>query len=270
MIKNLDSRISQFSSPTDSITVTIVTICLNSKDTIARTIRSIINQKTPSIEYIVVDGGSIDGTQEIVRSFGDHVDIFVSEPDCGIADAFNKGIKLASGSIISIINSDDYLLPETLQKIVDFFNNHPDCQVVHGDILLYNRQDKLVKRVVPAERWWYPWRLVFFNHPATFVRHTAYIQYGLFDTNYRIAMDIDMFARWVSAGVNICYLPEPLVAMHYGGLSDRRPFEGYKEARQALILNGYPVFTVTLLYFIKCLLHYVGKWHAAVLVFLRN
>lgn len=249
--------------------ISIITVCLNSHATIERTLRSVIEQKTSDTEYIVIDGGSIDGTQEIVSRFGGGVDLFVSEPDAGISDGFNKGISLANGSIIGLINSDDTLLPGTLQKVIEYFKCHPDVQVLHGDLLLY-KGNLLVKRVVPANRWWYPWRLVLFNHPATFVRKSVYECYGHFSLGYRIAMDVEIFLRWLVSGVKMVYLPEPLVAMYYGGLSDRRPYDGYREARRAFIEHGYPFIPVWLLYVVKCLLHRIGKIHASFLAFLRN
>ncbi|MHC1696713.1 MAG: glycosyltransferase family 2 protein [Geobacteraceae bacterium] len=249
--------------------ISIITVCLNSKSTIELTIQSVLAQKRDDVEYIIIDGGSSDGTQEVVRSFGHGVDIFVSEQDEGIADGFNKGISLAHGKIIGLVNSDDRLLPGSIQKVIDFFQRNPDSQVVHADLLLYSG-DRLVKRLTPSGRWWYPWRLALFNHPATFVRKSVYDLYGLFSTEYQIAMDVEIFLRWGTARVSIDYLPEPLVAMHYGGLSDRRPFEGYREAKRAFIENGYSILLVSLLYACKCLLHRVGKIHAALLAYLRN
>lgn len=249
--------------------ITIVTICLNSKATIEKTINSVLEQKQTRIEYIIIDGGSIDGTQDIVKSYGDSIDVFISEPDRGISDGFNKGISFARGEIIGLLNSDDTLLPGSIDRILDYFKNNPDSQVVHGDLLLYSK-DMFVKKVVPAGQWWYPWKLVLFNHPATFVKKDVYRMFGMFSHKYRIAMDIEIFLRWVRAGVRINYLPEPLVAMHYGGLSDVMPFKGYLEARNAFIEHNFPRIPVYLLYFIKCLLHRVGKFHAFLLSRIRN
>lgn len=249
--------------------MSIITVCLNSRSTIERTIQSVLAQKQDGVEYIIIDGGSSDGTQEIVRRYGCEIDVFVSEPDKGISDGFNKGISLAHGEIIGLVNSDDSLLPGALHKVLEFFHDFPDAEVVHGDMLIYSR-NQLVKRLTPARRWWYPWRLVLFNHPATFVRKTVYNAHGLFSLRYRIAMDIDIFLRWRTAGVRIAYLPEALVAMHYGGLSDTKPYNGYQEARCAFIEQGFPPLPVWLLYFSKCLLHHFGKIHATLLTYLRN
>lgn len=254
------------SVPTPSIT--IITICLNSKSTIERAIQSVVKQKHDNVEYIIIDGGSTDGTLEIISNYVSDIDVLVSEPDRGISDAFNKGILLATGEIIGLLNSDDSLLPGTIQKVRDFYQHNREGQVVHGDLLLY-LNNRPVKRVYPTGRWWYPWRLVLFNHPATFVKKSVYETHGIFSTDFVIAMDIDIFLRWLTSGVRIDYLKEPLVAMHYGGLSDRNPFAGYKEARRAFIKHGFPAIPVAILYTTKCLIHHLGKLHAYVLSLLR-
>lgn len=249
--------------------ISIITVCLNSKGTIERTIRSVIAEKDDALEYIVVDGGSTDGTQDIVSRYGSSIDLFVSEPDDGISDGFNKGISRARGRIIGLINSDDALLPGTIKKVRDYFTGNPGVQVVHGDLLLYSNE-RFVKRVVPAGNWWHPWRLVLFNHPATFVQKDVYTQYGLFKAEYRIAMDVEIYLRWIRAGVRISYMDKPLVAMHYGGVSDRRPYNGYREARRAYIEHKFPLLTVNLLYLVKCALHRAGKLHASLLAYLKG
>lgn len=249
--------------------ISIVTICKNSAASITHTITSVIRQKTEIFEYIVVDGGSDDNTVDIVKSFGDAVGTFVSEKDDGIADAFNKGISMAKGDVIGLINSDDQLLPGSIAKVVQCFETFPNVEVVHGDILLYSGE-QFVKRVKPAGRWWYPWRLVLFNHPATFVKKSVYEEYGLFSLDYKIAMDIDIFLRWVKKGVKIHYLEEPLVAMHYGGLSDRQPFQGYREAKTAFLANGFPASLVSMVFGLRPLVHRAGKLHAMILAWYNS
>ena len=124
----------------------IITICRNSAATISLTIDSVLSQREHGLEYIIIDGGSTDGTQDLVRLRGTAIDVFVSEPDGGIADGFNKGITRASGEIISLINSDDVLLPGALGKVHDYFMRNPHVEVVHGDILLYEGV-RFIKRV---------------------------------------------------------------------------------------------------------------------------
>lgn len=228
-------------------TISIITVCRNSSTTIGKTIESILSQRFEGMEYIIIDGASTDGTQNIIRSYGSGVDIFISEPDKGIAEAFNKGIALSSGEIIGIINSDDRLLTGALQKVRDFFAHNRDVEVLHADVLLYDGEC-LVKQMKPAGRWWYPWRLVLFNHPATFVKRAVYEKHGMFDPSYRIAMDVEIFLRWKRMGLTITYLPEPLVKMQIGGMSGRHAFKGYREVRRAMILKGLPVFLVNVLF----------------------
>lgn len=234
---------------THTPTISLVTVCRNGAATISKTIESVVTQKGDWLEYLIIDGASTDGTQDIVRSY-QQIDQFVSEPDQGIADAFNKGISMAAGEIVGFINADDQLLPGALDKVRDFFSAHPDIDVLHGDVLLHEGT-LMIKRVRPAGRWWYPWRLVLFNHPATFVRREVYERCGLFDTSYAIAMDVEIFLRWLRKGVNIAYLPDPLVAMQAGGLSGRCAFQGYREVKRALVANRFPVLPANIQYFAK-------------------
>ncbi|MGE0917095.1 glycosyltransferase family 2 protein [Trichlorobacter lovleyi] len=241
------------SSTTHTPTTSLITVCRNSASTITATIESVLAQKNRGVEYIIVDGASTDGTQDIIKSYPD-IDTFISEPDQGIADAFNKGIQLAHGDIIGLINADDQLCPEALTTVRSFFSEHPDVDVIHGDVLLCNG-GRVLKRVRPAGCWWYPWRMVLFNHPATFVRRCVYDNYGLFDTTYRIAMDVEMFLRWRSRKIRILYLPVVLVNMKYGGVSTQFAEAGFREARRAFLNYRYLSLVVNLQFAGKLLLN---------------
>ncbi|MRR56758.1 MAG: glycosyltransferase [Deltaproteobacteria bacterium] len=227
--------------------LSIVTVCKNAAATIAMTIDSVLSQQVGGVEYIVIDGSSTDATLTVIRSYGDSIDKFTSEPDDGIADAFNKGIAMATGDIVGIINADDFLLPGALRRVCDYFAVHPDVEVLHGDVMLY-QGNRLIKRVRPSGRWWYPWRLVLFNHPATFVRRRVYEQYGFFDTSYEIAMDVEIFLRWLRERVKVVYVPDSLVSMQAGGLSGRRAFHGYREVKRALLAHKFPKFLADIQY----------------------
>jgi glycosyltransferase involved in cell wall biosynthesis len=225
-----------------SPTFSLITVCRNSATTIAKTIESVLAQKDSGVEYIIIDGASVDGTQDIVRSY-QMIDFFISEPDQGIADAFNKGIQMANGDIVGLINSDDHLCPSALISVRRYFSEHPEVDVIHGDVILLE-DDMVIKRIKPAGRWWYPWRLVLFNHPATFVRREVYGEYGFFDVSYRIAMDVEIFFRWMSSGVKINYLPEVLVKMQAGGASGQHALKGYREVRRAALQHKFNPFLV--------------------------
>jgi glycosyltransferase involved in cell wall biosynthesis len=221
----------------------MITICRNAETTIARTITSVSNQQFRRLEYIVIDGASTDSTVNIVGSFGKIIDKLVSEPDNGIADAFNKGITQASGGIIGFINADDQLLPGTLDKVAKIFEEFPEIEVLHGDIFLYDC-DKFVKQIAPPCRWWYPWRIVLFNHPATFVRRSVYARFGSFDTSYSYSMDDELYLRWLKSGVTVSYLREALVRMQTGGASGINATQVFIEKRRALRAHGYPCLLV--------------------------
>ena len=236
-------------------TISIITVCRNAAPSIHQTIESVIAQKKfGQVEYIVIDGDSTDGTQDIIKSFGSSVDIFVSEPDSGISDAFNKGIQHSSGDIIGLINADDSLLPDSISLVCNFFSSNPDIDVLHGDVLLCDGE-RIIKHMAPAGRWWYPWRLVLFNHPATFVRRNVYEKYGLFNTSLRIAMDVDMYLRWKKSSVAMKYLPVPLAMMKVGGVSGQSALQGYEEVRRTFLGYGYPWLVVNLLFLAKIVIH---------------
>ena len=99
--------------------ISIITITFNSEKTLEETIESVLSQNYPNLEYLIIDGGSSDGTLEIVKRYKDKIDFVISEPDRGISDAFNKGIRYATGEIVGIINSDDLLLPDALHKVAE-------------------------------------------------------------------------------------------------------------------------------------------------------
>jgi glycosyltransferase involved in cell wall biosynthesis len=222
------------------VTISIITICKNSSAHLERAIESVLAQQWGgSTEYIIVDGASTDATMEIVRSYGNRITKWVSEPDHGISDAFNKGIGLASGEILGFINSDDVLLPGALARVEQYFSAHPEVEVIHADLLLYDG-DRFLKRLKPPRYWWIPWRMILFNHPTTFVRREVYDKCGLFDTSYRFShMDFELFLRWQKQGIVIHYLPEILVRMQAGGASGKHIYRGFGENVRALTAHGY-------------------------------
>ena len=118
--------------------ITVITITYNSAATLEETIRSVTMQDYPALEYVIIDGGSTDGTLDIVQKYKDQIQVVVSEPDKGISDAFNKGVTRATGEIIGIINSDDILLPGALQKLAEAYD--PRVDVYSGLILFWNEE----------------------------------------------------------------------------------------------------------------------------------
>jgi glycosyltransferase involved in cell wall biosynthesis len=238
--------------------ISIVTVCFNSGPTIAKTFNSIDNQSYQNVEVVVVDGGSTDNTVDVVKSFEKVIDVFVSEPDEGIYDALNKGLRLATGDVIGILHSNDFLASTTvLEEVAKNFARMPDMDILLSSINFVADTDDEVIREYTA-RGFKPWMLSFGlmpPHPGSFVRSDVYKQVGLFNTSYRIAGDFDLFVRALAIE-RIIYRVFPLVSvsMTTGGASTSG-FKSYqsitKEFARSLSANG--LFSSRLLIFFRAL-----------------
>jgi glycosyltransferase involved in cell wall biosynthesis len=205
--------------------VSIITACYNSAKTIAGTLKSVYDQQFRNIEHIVVDGGSTDGTLNIIHAHRCSISKFVSEPDKGIYDALNKGIALSSGDIIAFLNSDDIYADNNVIKYVveQFVAQSSDA--VYGDVAFVKGDDfDQVIRVYSSRRFhpsrigwgWMP------AHPALFVSRRIFEKHGAFNTDYRIAGDFEFVARiFVQPALRYLYVPRVLVKMRTGGISTR-------------------------------------------------
>jgi glycosyltransferase involved in cell wall biosynthesis len=204
--------------------LSIITVCFNSASTIRDTIESVLSQDYGDIEYIVVDGGSKDGTQAIVESYGERISRFVSEPDKGLYDAMNKGVAMATGAVIGILNSDDFYESTTsLSSVAKAFERRPESDAVFGDVVFVNPADlHTVTRFYRANRF-APWKLRFGwmpPHPATFIRKSAYDIVGQYSLKYRISADYEFFVRLFKVhALKYSYLDQVLVRMRSGGAS---------------------------------------------------
>lgn len=203
--------------------VSIITVVYNNKETIRDAIDSVLNQTYKDIEYIVIDGNSTDGTVDIIDSYGDKITAFVSEPDKGIYDAMNKGIRLATGDVVGILNSDDYYIDENvIEKVVKVFEEK-EVDSVFAD-LVYVKSDDLQKVVryydsskFLPDKFQYA---LYPAHPTFFVKKWVYDTYGLFKTDYKIVADFDIMARFLYTNhVSFTYLNEPIIKMRVGGVS---------------------------------------------------
>ena len=178
--------------------ITIITICYNSAATIERTIRSIINQDYANREYIIVDGLSTDSTLDIVNRYRDRIDIVISEKDQGISDAFNKGIRQATGDVIVLINSDDIMLPGALSKVAQAWDAETD--VLGTNVIMKDANTGYECREVPSTS--FP-LMPFFRHVAhqgAYISRECYSRYGLYDTNIRWPMDLEFLMRVYTRG----------------------------------------------------------------------
>lgn len=233
--------------------ISIITVVRNAKDTLEQTIQSFISQNYQRIEYIVVDGGSTDGTLDIIRKYESHISRWVSEPDKGISDAFNKGIHMASGDIIGIVSADDYLPPRALAYVAKTYSENPSADVIYGNAIFvepYNQYQFVIRPDVGLNT---IWRRQPLKHAATFVSRKAYERYGLFDLQYRLAMDYELVLRFYVGGAKFVYVDEPLAAFSTGGISAQRPVKTVREVRDIQLRYGSSPLKAYPIYWGKCL-----------------
>jgi len=205
--------------------VSIITVCLNSEDTIERTINSVLSQSYPHIEYIVIDGGSVDRTINIIGQYKEKISKYISEKDEGIYDAMNKGLSFATGDIVGFLNSDDYYVNERVIELIVGFMVADDVCCCYGDLEYVTRKkpDKVVRswRSRPYEdglfkKGWHP------PHPTFFVRRHIFKKYGKFDLYYKISADYELMLRLLKKyKVKSCYIPNVLVKMRPAGISNK-------------------------------------------------
>jgi glycosyltransferase involved in cell wall biosynthesis len=203
--------------------ISIITVCYNSVATLADTLASVASQSYPDVEHIVIDGASTDGTQALVEREGHRVKTFISEPDKGIYDAMNKGIRMASGDVIGTLNADDvYADTEVLSRVaVAMAQGKMDA--IYGDVMFFTADRPEVNLRRYSSRHFSPSRIAWGwmpAHPTLFLCREIYHRFGLFRTDFRIAGDYEFVARiFKDASLRYHYLPEVLVRMRTGGVS---------------------------------------------------
>jgi len=205
--------------------ISIITACLNSKRTIARTIDTVLAQTYSGIEYIIIDGKSTDGTFDIIKSYGTLISKFVSEPDKGIYDALNKGILMATGDIVGILNSDDFFNDNTvIERVVASFDEN-DIEAVIADVQFVDpvKTSRVVryyssKKFTPRR-----FRFGFMPaHPGFYVRRELFEKFGYYKTDYKIAADFELLLRFILVEkIKYTYLEMPVVSMRTGGISNK-------------------------------------------------
>lgn len=205
--------------------VTIITVVLNGEKYLEQTFKSVFSQSYSNIEYIVIDGGSKDKTIDIIKQYNDQIDYWQSEKDGGIYFAMNKGISLAKGEIIGILNADDYFSDDTVRHVVERYLK-TNADILHGDILLVTENRS--ERMKPDIDKMFQQPSIF--HPTCFVKKTVYDTIESFDTNYKISADYDFLLRCIKHNYSFYYIPEILSHFRPGGMSAScaSNLEGYK------------------------------------------
>lgn len=220
-------------------TVSVITVSYNAAQTIEKTIQSVVQQTYANIEYIVIDGGSTDGTVDIIRKYAEHLTYWVSEPDKGIYDAMNKGIKKASGDIIGILNADDWYDDNTVNVVAEKFHQNPDLDLIHGDIIYTTQEGTPYARFAPTFHGEDIWHDMIFYHPTCFLKRQVYSQYGMFSTEYSLAGDFDLMLRFFLKKIKYEYISDDLVYFRLGGASHQSAELGMRQQMDISIKYGY-------------------------------
>lgn len=227
--------------------VSIITACFNSASTIADCIESVNNQTYEDIEHIIIDGRSTDRTLNIINTLPNRVMKIVSEHDNGIYDAMNKGLSLATGDLVAILNSDDmYYDANVIKNIVDTFLARENTQIVYGDLVYVKKHDTTHVVRLWQSRTYY--NQFFENgnvppHPSLFLRSSVYKSAGLFDLSFRLAADYEfMFRIFKKFDFPSVHYPGVLVKMRYGGATNkniRNILDQNREILKAWKVNGF-------------------------------
>ena len=227
--------------------VSIITVCRNSAKTLPTAIESVLVQRDVELEYIVVDGASTDGTTDLLKEYELKFNgcmRWISEPDKGMYDAINKGIQMATGDVVGILNADDILeSPDTLAHVAEAFTSEVDA--VYADIRFVRDDLNTTVRYYSAKHW-KPWMLQWGKmppHPSVYIRRELFDRYGVYKLGYDIAADYELLIRYLRmAKLNTRYLNECLVRMRMGGKSTRG-WQSFmtlnKEIVRGNLENGY-------------------------------
>lgn len=243
--------------------ISIITVSYNAASTIKDTIESVLSQENVDLEYLIIDGGSKDDTVSIVQSYGDKIHHFISEPDKGIYDGMNKGVALATGDIIGVLNADDFYADSSvLSRIVEQFKG--GIEGVYADLVYVEAIDtKKVTRTWVSKKYeegafkkgWMP------PHPTFFVRSEVYKKFGAYSLELRSAADYEFMLRVVHKHqIKLAYLNEIIVKMRVGGASNssiKNRLKANKEDRKAWKMNGLKPGALT---FIRKPLSKIGQF----------
>ena len=232
--------------------ISIITVCFNSEKTIEDTIKSVIAQDYPNLEYIIVDGKSTDNTLKIVEKYRQHIAKIISEPDKGLYDAINKGIKYATGDIVGIINSDDILAyNQAISDIAQTFESGKH-DAVYAD-LVYVKQDdvntvtrKWISGNYKHGKFLWGWMP---PHPTFYAKKNLFEKYGYYTLQLKSAADYELMLRFIHKHkISLGYLPKTLVKMRVGGMSNaslKNRIAANKEDQKAWKMNELTPYLFT-------------------------
>ncbi len=207
--------------------VSIITVVYNGIAHLEQTIESVVKQSYNNIEYIIIDGGSTDGTVELIQKYDECLAYWVSEPDGGIYDAMNKGISKATGEIVGLINADDWYEQGAISKIVDAFEKN-GADIVHGSMVIYTEdRSHFIKKVHKNISHLNKGMLI--NHSTVFAKKSLYLEKGFFNCKYKIVADWEMMLRWWCHQDTFVGIDETIAHFRMGGVSSAHLKKSFNE-----------------------------------------
>ena len=246
--------------------VSIITVCYNRKDTIAKSIESVLGQDYPNIEYIVIDGNSTDGTKEIIQSYSAEITTYISEKDNGMYDAINKGLHLATGDIVGLMHSDDEFYDvSVISKIVTAFKTPPEADGLYGNGIYISNdaEERVVRNRIGGaydfnkiKSGWLP------LHPTVYLKKSLIEKHGFYNLDFKIASDTEFLLRYLfQHKINMVYLDEYVVKMRMGGLSTnyKRAFEVLYEDYKIYKYHQLSAIQTVFLKKLNALVQYIKK-----------
>lgn len=235
----------------EDLKISLITVTLNAENSIGRCIESVIAQNFDNVEYIIIDGGSADNTVKVINKYKDHIDLFITEPDKGIYDAINKGIRNANGSIVGILNSDDFFAGNDILSSVASLFELQNSDIVYGNLDYVNREGDIVRAWRSGGyksgifNWgWMP------PHPTFYCKKNLYEHLGYYSLEYGTAADYELMIRFMHLNqLKISYLDKTMVKMSIGGVSNQHYINRIKAWRhdcRAMRNNGinFPLATI--------------------------
>lgn len=233
--------------------VTVVTVVYNGEKHLEQAIKSVINQTYKNIEYIIIDGGSTDGTPDIIQHYKDHIAYWISEPDNGIYHAMNKGIKKASGEFIGMLNADDWYEPNVIEKVankIDSLEGDVEDRVIYCDSYNYDEELSAGFKTKQTSEMKY-WKGMTVSHQAMFIHCTIYEKLGLYSLDYCFASDYEFFLRMIKAGIRFEKLDFHGINFRMGGASTTYMNRSISEVSRIIRMyfgvfsKEYPLFLIT-------------------------
>lgn len=240
--------------------ISIITISYNNEVSISRTINSVLEQTYSNIEYIVVDGASKDRTLEIIDTYADRINKIISEPDNGIYDAINKGIKVSTGEVIGLIHAGDELYDENVIERIAYYFYHNNIEGLYGHSKIFSEDGKKVVRINKSPKYktnlfplgWFP------SHQSFYVRRDVFVKFGAYSLKYNIAADYELLLRFLYVyKIKVALLDLFIIKFRLGGTSTKslkNIMNGNKECIKAWEDNGLqiPFYTIAFKLLRKC------------------